>query len=54
VSRIRTESFATLNGRLMQRLIDGRVNLAAPATTDWIVPLQRDTPASTDLRFELR
>ena len=51
---IRAESFATLNGRPMQRLIDRRVNLAGPATTDWIVPLPRNTPASTDLRSELR
>ena len=38
---IRAESFAALNGRPLQRLIDPRVDLAGSTTADWIVPLKR-------------
>jgi vitamin K-dependent gamma-carboxylase len=37
---VRAESFASLNGRPFQRLIDPGVDLAGPDTVDWIVPLR--------------
>jgi hypothetical protein len=40
------ESFATLNARPVQRLIDPAVNLAAPSNDNWIVPLKRATPSN--------
>ena len=41
--------FAALNGRPVQRLIDPRVDLAAPSPPGWIVPLERDpTPSVVD------
>jgi vitamin K-dependent gamma-carboxylase len=43
---VRAESFASLNGRPFQRLIDPRVDLAGPETRNWIVPLTRDRRAS--------
>ena len=45
---VRAESFAALNGRPVQRLIDPDVDLAAPALTEWIVPLARDYAGSGD------
>jgi hypothetical protein len=38
---VRAESFATLNGRPAQRLIDPHVNLAGPLPPNWILPLRR-------------
>ena len=38
---VRAESFAALNGRPVQRLIDPHVDLGGPALRDWIVPLRR-------------
>lgn len=43
---VRAESFAALNGRPLQRLIDPRVDLARPSPPDWIMPLNRDPPES--------
>ena len=40
---VRADSFASLNGRPAQRLIDPHVNLAVPTSGDWILPLE--TPA---------
>jgi vitamin K-dependent gamma-carboxylase len=40
--RVHAESFATLNGRPAQRLIDPTVDLAAPSSAEWIVPFKRD------------
>ena len=46
---VRADSFASLNGRPVQRLIDPRVDLAAPSPPGWIVPLERDpTPSVVD------
>jgi vitamin K-dependent gamma-carboxylase len=45
---VRAESFAVLNGRPVQRLIDPRVDLASPVPPDWIVPLNRADPPSQD------
>ncbi len=39
--RVRADSFATLNGRPVQRLIDPSVDLAAPLSAEWIVPFRR-------------
>jgi hypothetical protein len=39
---VRADSFASLNGRPAQRLIDPGVDLAAALPRDWIVPLKRD------------
>ena len=39
---VRAESYASLNGRATQRLIDPDVDLAGPLPPDWIVPLRRD------------
>jgi vitamin K-dependent gamma-carboxylase len=36
---VRTDAWATLNGRPSQRLIRPDVNLAGPLPSDWIVPL---------------
>jgi hypothetical protein len=40
---VHAESFAALNGRPVQRLIDPDADLAGPLSTNWIVPLKRDT-----------
>jgi hypothetical protein len=44
------DSFASLNGRPMQRLIDPRVDLARQhdglAAKSWILPLQGGSPAT--------
>jgi hypothetical protein len=39
---VRADSFAALNGRPVQRLIDPGVDLAAPSPPGWIVPLERN------------
>jgi vitamin K-dependent gamma-carboxylase len=39
---IRADSFASINGRPLQRLIDPRVDLARPISVPWIVPLRRE------------
>jgi hypothetical protein len=40
--RVHAESYATLNGRPVQRLIDPSVDLAAASSAEWIVPFRRD------------
>lgn len=47
---VRADSFASLNGRALQRLIDPEVDLAASALPeDWIVPQRREpAPISSD------
>jgi vitamin K-dependent gamma-carboxylase len=45
---VRADSFAALNGRPVQRLIDPRVDFAGQAPPDWIVPLNRDAAAPAD------
>lgn len=45
---IRTESFATLNGRPSQRLIDPQIDLAAELKGNWILPLESSTPIEND------
>lgn len=39
---VRAESYASLNGRAAQLLIDPQVDLTGPLPADWIVPLRRD------------
>ena len=41
-AEVRAESFAALNGRPLQRLIDPRVDLARPSPPGWILPFNRD------------
>src|SRR5262249_53912117 len=41
-AEVRADSFASLNGRPAQRLIDPGVDLAAARLPEWIVPLNRD------------
>jgi hypothetical protein len=48
---VRAESFAALNGRPAQRLIEPQVDLAGPATSDWIVPLERERTQSAAARY---
>ena len=46
---VRADSFASLNGRPLQRLIDSEVDLAASALPEeWIVPLERETESSAE------
>jgi hypothetical protein len=50
---VRADSFASLNGRPLQRLIDPEVDLAAPAQpSEWIVPLKREPESSAKNREE--
>ena len=42
---MRAESYAALNGRPVQYLIDPRVDLSGPELRRWIVPLKRKMPA---------
>jgi vitamin K-dependent gamma-carboxylase len=47
---VSAESFAALNGRPLQRLIDPRVDLAGPTAGEWIVPReQRGLMAAAEL-----
>jgi hypothetical protein len=41
---VRADAFAALNGRPLQRLLDPHVDLAEPHLSNWIVPLQPDSP----------
>jgi vitamin K-dependent gamma-carboxylase len=43
--QIKVDSFATLNGRPSQRLIDPEANLAGSLAPGWIMPLQREPTA---------
>lgn len=46
---VRADSFASLNGRALQRLIDPDVDLAASALpSEWIVPLKREPGPSAE------
>ncbi len=46
---VRADSFASLNGRALQRLIDPEVDLAAPALpSGWIVPLEPEPESSAE------
>lgn len=46
---IRTEAFATLNGRPSQRLIDPEANLAKGPISGWIIPIAPTTGRDIDL-----
>jgi vitamin K-dependent gamma-carboxylase len=41
-AEVRADSFASFNGRPVQRLIDPSVDLAAAVPPAWIVPLKRE------------
>jgi hypothetical protein len=43
---VRAESFAAMNGRAAQRLIDPSVDLTGPTRSGWIVPLEDRTTVS--------
>ena len=47
---VRADSYATLNGRPAQRLIDPQVDLGGPGLRDWIVPLKRSTSRAVNRR----
>ena len=45
-AEVRAESFAAMNGRAAQRLIDPNVDLTGPTRSGWIVPLEDRTNVS--------